>query len=301
MELKAYTGLVWADVMRTINKDWAYIQQHNDYKEATQKIENDFARYKAKFESGELTEKLFAEGCVLATADCLCQMFDDFRHKNIVLNVPHTSPYGFLQNGWGEDIRESVNRWTDWFTKELFDGGKNPYVKGAIFPFSRFVCDVERLENDPLEAKGQGILYTEFDGIKRGKFDRDKLMGLYYNHIDTLKKLLNVDSILIDCHSFPSDLSNVDICVGFNDDWSKPSRRTLAIIKEAFKGNGYRVGFNKPYSNSISPKMPFDYQSVMIEVNKRCYLNADNTINQNAFAALHERIIEIYNDLLKEK
>jgi putative restriction endonuclease len=30
------------------------------------------------------------------------------------------------------------------------------------------------------------------------------------------------DALLLDCHSFPSELSDVDICIGFNEDWSKP-------------------------------------------------------------------------------
>ncbi len=40
-----------------------------------------------------------------------------------------------------------------------------------------------------------------------------------------------------------------------------------------FDRAGFKVGLNKPYSNSITPKKPIDYKSLMIEVNKRCYMN----------------------------
>lgn len=36
-----------------------------------------------------------------------------------------------------------------------------------IFQLSRFIIDAERLEHDPSEAKGQGIIYTDFGGFHR--------------------------------------------------------------------------------------------------------------------------------------
>ena len=42
-----------------------------------------------------------------------------------------------------------------------------------------------------------------------------------------------------------------------------------------FEENGYAVGINTPYSNSIAPKCRVDYKSMMLEINKKAYLNGN--------------------------
>ena len=149
-------------------------------------------------------------------------------------------------------------------------------VSTVVFPYSRFVYDAERLENDPLEEKGQGIIYKEFDFHKRNPMNEKQIketMRLWEQHQKNLKKhIKSPDTVLIDCHSFPSDLYNCDICIGHNDDWSYNEKIVNGIVK-IFKSRGYTVEINKPYSNSITPQMPFPYTSIMIEVNKRVYMN----------------------------
>ena len=44
-----------------------------------------------------------------------------------------------------------------------------------------------------------------------------------------------------------------------------------------FEDNGYKVGINEPYSNSETPDCPFVYQSMMLEVNKKVYME-DGTL-----------------------
>ncbi len=39
-----------------------------------------------------------------------------------------------------------------------------------------------------------------------------------------------------------------------------------------FEDNGYKVGINEPYSNSETPDCPFAYKSMMLEVNKKVYM-----------------------------
>jgi hypothetical protein len=67
-------------------------------------------------------------------------------------------------------------------------------------------------------------------------------------------------------------MSDVDICIGFNEDWSKPHKATVELAVNLFEDNGYKVGINEPYSNSETPDCPFPYQSMMLEVNKRVYM-----------------------------
>lgn len=67
-------------------------------------------------------------------------------------------------------------------------------------------------------------------------------------------------------------MGDVDVCVGFNDDWSRPDKALLDYAVNLYEDNGYSVGINYPYSNSEAPACAFSYQSMMLEVNKRVYL-----------------------------
>lgn len=203
----------------------------------------------------------------------------------IVLNIPHNSnilPY----NSWEGDIEKYINRWTDWHTKEIFSADGIPSV---VAKFSRFYVDTERLINDPLESIGQGRFYTNFEECHRtiSSEEREEMESYYQEHINTLRSTLHEGDLLIDCHSFPSDLSDVDVCIGYNEDWSKPEQEVIDVITNAFKG--YKIGINEPYSNSISPVCDFKYQSVMIELNKRIYSDGIkhlNSIMRNIYSSL---------------
>ena len=76
-------------------------------------------------------------------------------------------------------------------------------------------------------------------------------------------------------------MSDVDICIGFNEDWSKPCKETIEFTVNLFEENGYKVGINNPYSNSETPDCPFLYQSMMLEVNKKAYMDDSLRIKYN--------------------
>lgn len=202
--------------------------------------------------------------------------------RNIVLNIPHSSINGVFDKNFGEwqcnpyFIDDCLKKWTDWYTDMLFNPlSRKENVETIVFPYSRFVCDVERLKNDPLENIGQGIIYAEFDGYKRNLTEEQKknIMKLWVEHQTNLQTAIkDKNTVLIDCHSFPSYLANNDICIGYNEDWSYNKKLVDGIVK-IFKKQGYSVEENIPYSNSIAPEKNFSYCSVMIEVNKRIYIN----------------------------
>ena len=203
--------------------------------------------------------------------------------RNIVLNIPHSSCCGVFDNEIGRwprnpyFVNDCVNKWTDWYTDYLFSSDKKN-IHSVIFPYSRFVCDVERLENDELEKESRGIIYGEFGGIVRKELSekiKDYLLSLRSEDLRKLSDSLTADSVLIDCHSFPSDVYNTDICIGFNQDDSYDAK-LVEFVKKTFEAYDYSVELNKPYSNSITPKTDFAYKSLMIEVNKRVYLNEKN-------------------------
>ena len=202
------------------------------------------------------------------------------QYKRIVLNEPHASIEGLYDNQlsfWNIDerfINDIVLKWTDWHTDFLFHGYRSEKIRTVRFPYSRFIVDAERLWDDPLEQHGQGIVYKQFDGYTRTVPEENEaqLLGLWHWHQQRLRDNLCEGALLLDCHSFPSEMSDVDICIGFNEDWSKPHKNTLELAVNLFEDNGYKVGINEPYSNSETPDSPFSYQSMMLVVNKRAYM-----------------------------
>ena len=228
--------------------------------------------------------------------------------RNIVLNIPHSSTNGIYDNKFGKWTKnplfynEIVNNWTDWYTDYLFDID-NLNITKVVFPYSRFVCDAERLENDEMEKIGQGIVYTSFNGHERtiNEEEKERVYQLWKEHQDNLIKHINKDTILIDCHSFPSYLSQVEICIGFNNDWSY-DENIINIIKTEFENMGYSVTLNCPYSNSITPNTGFEYKSVMIEVNKHIYMD-EKTLKMNPnirqWMRWSNTLKNIYNKLMK--
>jgi len=225
--------------------------------------------------------------------------------KRIVLNIPHCSTKTVLEEWDSKEIIDEVYKWTDLFADVLFEPQllSPDYdivsVKGTV---SRFTCDFERLVNDPLDKIGQGIIYTQFGKFKREISEQRKqeiMDTIYYPYIEQLKSKLTDKSLLIDCHSFPTEVArDIDVNLGFNEDWSKPNDEIIALIGDYFKSNGFNIGVNFPYSNSISPECAFTYPSIMIELNKKLYLNPDNTLKSNTHR-LKEKLTKLYSLIFK--
>lgn len=227
--------------------------------------------------------------------------------RNIVLNIPHSSIEGLAEKKYGKwdgerEFHREVRKWTDWFTDYLFIplDNHNGIVQYKRFNLSRFVIDVERLPNDPLEEIGQGIIYSTFNGFLRtiDKSGYEELIEIYNRYISSFEQVVNTDTLLIDCHSFPSELSDVDICIGYNEDWSKPADDDLEKIVDVLKQQNYKIAFNSPYSNSLTPVKGIKYHSVMIELNKRLYMNENDISLEGNWHVLKAAIERIYTILL---
>jgi len=88
----------------------------------------------------------------------------------------------------------------------------------------------------------------------------------------------------------------VDICIGVNEDWSRPDKVMMDTVLEHFCD--YKIAINDPFHGSLTPEAGFPYTSLMIEVNKRLHLNED-TLTESAFAyKLHNWICSLYDKLL---
>ena len=228
------------------------------------------------------------------------------KFSNIVLNVPHASMERYSEGWKGSAFMfPLVKRWTDWHTDLLFAPTSDiaDRVHMVRFPFSRFHCDAERLLDDPLKDKGQGIAYTSFEDFTRDVDDKlqIKLIDLWRKHQDRLKSLItDTQTLVIDCHSFPSDISDVEVCLGYNNDWSKPCDDMIGFIDHLFSMNDIKLAINDPYSNSITPDKDFPYTSFMLEINKRCYMYEDTLeLNQIKFQKLNILLNKLYLSLLE--
>ena len=229
------------------------------------------------------------------------------QYKRIVLNEPHASIEGLYDNQlsfWNIDerfINDIVLKWTDWHTDFLFHGYRSEKVRTVRFPYSRFIVDAERLWDDPLEQHGQGIVYKQFDCYTRTVPEKNEvqLLGLWHWHQQRLRDNLCEGALLLDCHSFPSEMSDVDICIGYNEDWSKPNKGTIELAVSLFEDSGYKVGINEPYSNSETPDCPFAYQSMMLEVNKRAYME-DGTLCLKRNSVYRKTIRDLMTNLLSK-
>jgi len=61
----------------------------------------------------------------------------------------------------------------------------------------------------------------------------------------------------------------------------------------------YRVGINTPFSNSKTFSVPTEYHTVMIEVNKKLYMNEDYLEKIDSFYRVKHDIQSLYRVLLR--
>lgn len=197
-------------------------------------------------------------------------------YDKLIISIPHAT-WPFSLDQWQPPwlaLKDS-DRWTDWYTDLLFKPSFNKDISVVIGDISRFDCDLERLEDDPLEQDGRGILYTKSHcGAYRTLSDLDKLKykSKWQEYQDKLSDEIVNNSLVLDCHSFPEDVSDYQVCIGFNQDSTKPEDKTIESVVAYFHALNYSVGINEPYQNSIAPKSRHNYHSLMIELNKSLYL-----------------------------
>ena len=237
-------------------------------------------------------------------------------YRNILLHVPHSS------TAFPEESKHTFSELDyeerlliDYYTDELFiPSKKSERINSIVFPYCRLYCDVERLVNDPLESKGLGISYSRhvsnngYHFTIRSFSTGSEAFSLYADfHAEASKTIFSNSNklLLIDCHSFSSlpNLLNsappdIDICIGYNDDETCPHKVIIGSIARYFKSLGYKVGINEPFSNSKTFSAPVEYHSVMIEVNKRLYMDESTLEKTDGFEKLKTDIQSLYDKLL---
>ena len=246
--------------------------------------------------------------------------------KKLIINIPHSSlkiPRMYYKKALltKEDINKENLFLCDLYT-DKFINNKNCYI--VKFKYSRMFCDVEKFKDDSKEIMskiGMGVIYTkDSNGNKIINVDseyKNKIINTYYDKyhskMDTLiTRILKKEEncYIIDLHSFSDlqakktlNLTNCpDICIGIDDDF-KDDIINKKII-DFFKENGYSVQINYPYEGSFVPNIVYknkfnNVKSIMIEINKRIYLNKDYTIKEKQFNQLKDNINKIINIIIE--
>ncbi len=212
---------------------------------------------------------------------------DNFNH--IVAWIPHTGM--FLPNVDKSQkfatLRENALLLADEQVDTLY-----PFLPNKITSdYSRFVVDLERYLDDSKEEmaqRGMGYLYNRLiDGtpFDRAVFGKSAYYTQYYKHkhLQLKQAIENIGdgAVLLDLRSFnPFPLAcdidtrpdRPDICLGFNNGPTNPDDTILRRVKDTFKESGFKVAFNAPFTGAMIADTHIKYKSLMIEINKKCYL-----------------------------
>lgn len=210
---------------------------------------------------------------------------------------------------------------TDAFTDELFA------LAGATtlrFPLSRLVVDVERYPDDgdePMSKVGMGMIYTRTtSGLNLRRTlearERASLLSIYETHHQLLSQEVKKDlaehgkALVVDCHSFPShplpcdrdqSVLRPDFCIG-TDPFHTPEALAESTALN-LKKMGYSVRLNRPYEGTLVPvefcRKDRRVASIMVEINRRLYMDEVTGIKTGEFDPLKEQTESILS-LIRE-
>ena len=193
------------------------------------------------------------------------------------------------------------------------------------FEVSRLLCDVERFTGpeEVMEQYGMGFCYRKaYDGRKIKRISpalKDAAMVYYRRHHDALDAAAERSGnlLLIDLHSFSEEtiprgylerlegegIRMPDVCIGADPEY------TPEFLTEAaeclFTEAGFRTAVNYPYQGCMVPNAVLNkrtdgkFAGIMIEVNKKIYLDAGNEVIEENAERIREaikRLIERYEE-----
>lgn len=246
--------------------------------------------------------------------------------KPLLIHLPHSSlliPDDIREDILLNDVEldQEMLKLTDRYTDELFN---IPGVEIHKNKFSRIVFDPERFRSDDNEAMarvGMGVIYTHTsDGrLMRKLADsrREELKQRYYdpyhqNLEEKVQRLLELfgKCMILDGHSFPQeplpfeldkDLDRPDICIGTSD-FHTPAC-LYDFIEDYMKRKGLVVRCNFPFAGTMIPMKYYlkDIRviSVMIEINRKLYMNEITGEKNTGFEAVRELISGLVQELLE--
>jgi N-formylglutamate amidohydrolase len=180
--------------------------------------------------------------------------------------------------------------------------------------YKKLFCDVERFpsdENEPMATRGMGVIYTHTSMRHILRAQRDPatrqflLERWYWPHHSKLERMVNDvvarsgACLIVDCHSFPSialpyELDQArhrsDFCIG-TDPFHTPSSVRGAIVATIGKA-GYSVTIDAPFAGALVPLASYRRDrriwSVIIEVNRRLYMDEHTGVKSRAFEQVRD-------------
>lgn len=218
-------------------------------------------------------------------------------------------------------LDKEVLKLTDWYTDDLFHSAFDDMI---IADFSRIFCDPERFTDDTQEIMaqyGMGVLYEKSDEgeiIRNITPDlRERILNEYYwKHHNRLNQAVSKQLklygkvLIIDCHSFKNsplkrnlnqEINRPDFNIG-TDSFHTP-QKLIDISVDFFNKLGYSLGIDWPYSGSIVPiehyKKTKSVNSIMLEVNKKLYLNQFTNEKSNNYFEIKRIIQQFINTMRK--
>jgi N-formylglutamate deformylase len=236
----------------------------------------------------------------------------------MILHIPHSSRVipEIYRNQFvltDDGLTHELDMLTDAFTDELFEF---PNASSVVSPVSRVLVDVERFLNDDDESMskaGMGAIYTRTVSGKnlRRALQPDEscnLISKYYDtHHNRLQECVEGEmkrcggALIVDCHSFPNkplpchkDQSPItpDFCIG-TDGYHTPAD-LVATAEQALSRMNFSVQIDRPFPGTLVPmkfyKRDQSVASIMIEVNRRLYMNEDTVAKNDTFSATKTEI-----------
>ncbi len=243
----------------------------------------------------------------------------------MIIHLPHSSR--FIPEEYRSQfvlseqcLVNEMNAMTDSFTDELFEfDSEDGTVVRMVFPVSRLLVDPERFAEDelePMSRQGMGVLYSKTstgDRLRRNLFaaEREELLNRYYfPHQREVSKAVCREveqtgfSLVLDGHSFPDQAltcydypagSSPDFCLG-TDSFHTPAD-LIETVSRKIEEFGYTVKLNDPFAGAF---VPSDYYrknkqvfALMIEVNRRLYMNESTAVKAEGFLLVRQHIAEI--------
>lgn len=239
----------------------------------------------------------------------------------LVVHVPHDATAipsdvrgQFLPGD--KELTDEIRRMTDHFTYDLFvaDDSEATVVRAEV---SRLVVDVERFADDaeePMAARGMGAIYNMTSALaplrrQISHEERASLLRAWYQpHHKKLETAVTSTleqhgrCLVLDCHSFPStplpyeqadaSVPRPDICIG--TDAFHTSELVARAFLDAFADSGWIVAVNQPFAGAIVPASRYGrdnrVEAVMVEVNRRLYLDEANATRRPNFADVSARV-----------
>jgi len=247
----------------------------------------------------------------------------------MILHIPHSSDFipdeireTFLLSD--PELESELLVMTDAYTDTLYSED-NESVSRIVHLVSRLVVDPERFPDDSQEMMaevGMGAVYMRTSSGEPlrnqiSEVQRKELMDeYYYPHHASFEQAVDSElretgtALIIDCHSFPSkplayesdqNPSRPDICVGTDEFHTPDSLRDIAL--HSIRDAGFSVEVNRPFSGSIVPMKYYrknrSVRSIMIELNRRLYMDESNGRKNDRYEATRLSLISILKRMRK--